>query len=159
MNEEYKKYLQNSRKNKVSEHFTVFEIVNSSTAIIKNIDNRPTTQIIKNATLLIKNVLEPIRIHFNSPVDINSIYRSPDLNKAVGGAVDKDGKPISQHCYGQAADFTVRGHSVEEVFLWVKNNLIFDQLIHEGTWVHVSFNPIKNRHQALRLINGKYIPA
>ena len=41
----------------------------------------------------------------------------------------------------------------------IKNNMIFDQLIQEGTWVHVSFNAIKNRHQALRLINGKYIPA
>lgn len=153
MNEEYKLFLQGARKKQISEHFTLFEICNSATALAKNIDNRPTAQVVTNATALIKNVLEPIRRHFNSPVIVNCIYRSPALNAEVKGV------KTSQHVTGQAADFTVQNHSVEEVFLFIKNNLIFDQVIQEGAWIHCSFNSIKNRRQALRLINGKYIPA
>ena len=157
--QDYLAYRKDAVKKKISEHFTMFEIINSDTAIAKKIDNRPTAQVVTNATALIKNVLEKVRIHFNSLVIVNSIYRSPDLNKAVGGAVDKNGKPKSQHCFGQAADITVKGHSIQEVFDYIKKNLIYDQLIHEGTWVHVSFSLVKNRKQSLRLVNGKYIAA
>lgn len=159
MNEEYKNFLQGARKKPISEHFTLFDVCNSSTALIKGIDNRPTAQVVTNATALIKNVLEKARGHFNSPVIVNCMYRCPTLNKAVGGATDKQGKPTSQHCYGQAADITVKGHSVKEVFDYIKKNLIFDQLINEGTWIHISFSLVKNRRQSLRLVNGKYIPA
>lgn len=152
MNEEYKAYLQNARKNKITEHFTMFDICNSSTAIAKNIDNRPTTQIVVNATALIKNVLEPTRTHFNSPLIVNCMYRSPNLNTAVGGVA------TSQHVKGQAADFIVKNHSIQETFDYIKHNLIFDQLIHEGTWVHVSFRVSPpNRREALIYKNGKYI--
>lgn len=151
MNQAYKDYLQNSRKNKISEHFTLFEVINSITALKLNIDNRPTAQVIKNATLLIKNVLEPIRTHFDSPITINCMYRCPNLNKAVGGVGN------SQHLYGQAADITVKNHSVQEVFDYIKNNLIFDQVIQEGTWVHVSFNPLHNRKESLLYKGGKYL--
>ncbi len=156
--QDYLDYRKTAKNKKISEHFTMFEIINSDTAISKKIDNRPTTQVVTNATALIKNVLEKVRIHFNSPVIVNSIYRSPDLNKAVGGAVDKNGKPKSQHCFGQAADITVKGHSVQEVFDYIKHNLIFDQIIFEGTWVHVSFRITPtNRREALIYKNGKYI--
>ena len=153
MNEEYKTYLQNARKNKITEYFTMFDICNSSTAIAKNIDNRPTTQIVVNATALIKNVLEPTRMHFNSPLIVNCMYRCHNLNIRVGGVA------TSQHVKGQAADITVQSHTVQEVFDYIKHNLIFDQLIHEGTGVHVSFSLVKNRKQALKLINGKYLSA
>lgn len=151
MNQNYKQYLQNAKKNKISEHFTVFEIVNSITALRLNIDNRPTTQVITNATLLIKNVLEPIRSHFNSPLIINCMFRCPALNHAVGGVT------TSQHIKGQAADITVKNHSVQEVFDYIRNNMIFDQVIQEGTWVHCSFNPVHNRKQSLLYKGGKYI--
>ena len=155
MNSEYKNFLQGAKKKPISEHFTLFDVCNSVTALAKNIDNRPTAQVVKNATLLIKNILEPLRNHFDAPLNVNCMYRSPALNKAVGGATN------SQHVAGQAADITVQGHTVEEVFQWIKNNLIFDQLILEysnnSKWVHVSFNAIKNRHQSLIYKNGKYI--
>ena len=161
--QDYLDYRKDATKKKISEHFTMFEIINSDTAIAKKIDNRPTAQVVTNATALIKNVLEKVRVHFNSPVTVNSIYRSPDLNKAVGGAVDKNGKPKSQHCFGQAADITVKNHSVQEVFDYIKGNLIYDQLILEESnnikWIHVSFSLVKNRKQSLKLVNGKYLPA
>ena len=153
MNEEYKNFLQGARKKTITTHFTMFDICNSSTAIAKNIDNRPTTQIVVNATALIKNVLEPTRIHFNSPLIVNCMYRSPQLNTAVGGVA------TSQHVKGQAADITVQNHTVQEVFDYIKHNLIFDQIIQEGTWVHCSFSLVHNRKESLKLVNGKYIPA
>lgn len=153
MNKEYKDFLQGAKKKKISEHFTLFDVCNSSTALLKNIDNRPTSQVVTNATALIKNVLEPIRNHFNTPVLVNCMYRCPELNKLVGGV------PTSQHCTGQAADIVIKGKTIEEVFNFVKNNLIYDQAIQEGSWLHISFNLVKNRKQALRFINGKYIAA
>ena len=48
-------------------------------------------------------VLETIRAHFGAPVVIQSAYRTPQHNAKVNGAAH------SQHCYGTAADITVRG--------------------------------------------------
>lgn len=48
-------------------------------------------------------VLQKIRDHFKKAVTINSAYRTPGKNKAVGGAT------YSQHLYGTAADITVKG--------------------------------------------------
>lgn len=151
--QDYLDYRKTAANKKITEHFTLFDIINSNTAIVKKIDNRPTTQIIANATLLIKNVLEPLRIHFNSPLNVNCMYRSTELNKAVGGVA------TSQHCTGQAADITIANHTIEEIFNYIKHSMIFDQVIQENTWIHVSFNPVHNRKQSLRLVNGKYIAA
>ena len=149
MNEEYKKFLQGGKKKPISQHYTVFDVCNSATAIAKNIDNRPTAQIVTNATALAKNVLEKIPYTLR----INCWLRNEALNKAVGGVA------TSQHKTGQAVDITPTKETVETVFQWIKKNLIYDQLIQEGTWIHVSFCLVKNRRQALRLVNGKYIPA
>jgi len=158
MNQNYKTYLQNSRKNKLTEHFTVFEVINSLTALKLNIDNRPTAQVISNAKLLCINVLEKVRLHFNKPIIVHSFYRSPDLNYAIGGVKPDLSKGIrgSQHMYGEAADITVQNHTVQEVFDYIRKNMIYDQVIQEGTWVHVSFNPVHNRRQALLYKGGKY---
>lgn len=55
------------------------------------------------------DVLEKIREHFDSPVIINSGYRTPKWNKEVGGASN------SYHCKGMAADIRVEGHTSKEV--------------------------------------------
>lgn len=54
-------------------------------------------------------VLEEIRVHFNSPVIINSGYRTPAWNTKVGGAGN------SYHCKGMAADIRVKGYTSKEV--------------------------------------------
>lgn len=54
-------------------------------------------------------VLQSIRDHFGAPITINSAYRTPQYNDKVGGAAQ------SQHCYGTAADITVKGVSVSKV--------------------------------------------
>ena len=50
-------------------------------------------------------VLESIRTHFGAPVVIHSGYRTPQYNAKVGGVAH------SQHCYGMAADISVKGQS------------------------------------------------
>ena len=148
--QDYLAYRKDGVKKKISEHFTMFDVVNSATAMTKKIDNRPTAQNITNATALAKNVLEKIPFAFR----INCWLRNATLNKAVGGV------PTSQHQSAQAIDITPTKNAIELVFQWIKKNLIYDQLIHEGTWIHVSFRITPtNRKQSLRLVNGKYIAA
>ena len=146
----YLEYLEKNKTVKISPHFTLKEICYSDTAIKYNIDNIPNEKIINNAKELCLNVLEKVRIHFNSPLKINCLYRGELVNKKVGGT------KLSQHLTGHAADFYVVGHTIQEVFDYIKNNLMFDQLIHEGTWIHVSFNAVRNRKQSLKLVNGEY---
>ena len=72
-NEEYKKFLQGAKKKPISEHFTLFEVCNSDTALKLNIDNRPTAQVVTNATALCKNVLEKVT---GTPVTLFSGVRT-----------------------------------------------------------------------------------
>lgn len=153
--QDYLAYRKDAVKKKISEHYSIFDVVNSATAIVKKIDNRPTVQNITNATALAKNVLEKIPFPFR----INCWLRNEALNKAVGGVMPNPKKKTlgSQHIYGQAIDITPTKDAIELVYQWIKKNLIYDQLIHEGTWIHVSFSLVKNRRQSLRLVSGKYI--
>ena len=151
--QDYLAYRKDAVKKKISEHYTIFDIVNSATAIAKKIDNRPTAQNITNATALAKNVLEKIPFGFR----VNCWLRNATLNKAVGGV------PTSQHQSAQAVDITPLKDSIELVFQWIKKNLIYDQLILEESnnlkWIHISFNIVHNRKQSLKYKNGKYISA
>lgn len=129
-------------------YFTIKELCASSTAQQKKINNEPTKEVIKNLELLVENILDPLRDMYEKPIIINSGYRSPELNKIVGGA------KTSQHVYGLAADIT--GGSVKEnKFLFnaiIGLELPFDQVIDEKnySWIHVSYS--KNpRNQILHL--------
>ncbi len=147
---------------KLSENFTLAEMVRSQTARRLNIDNTPTPEQIEFMRELCVNVLQPIRDEFG-PVRITSGLRVPDLNRAIGGS------SASQHCAlnGAAADIDF-GDTNAPVFNWICQNIIFDQLIWEfgdesnPDWIHVSYNYGKNRGQILRAVkrNGKtkYIP-
>ena len=59
-------------------------------------------------------VLQSIRSHFGTAVTINSGYRTPKYNAKVGGVAH------SQHCYGTAADITVRGQTPAEVAAYAR---------------------------------------
>ncbi len=132
---------------KIKLNFKISELIYSDTAIKNGIYNMPTAKELDCLLELITNILQPIREHFNCPVKVNSGYRNKKLNKLLGG-VDN-----SQHTLGQAADIIVPGQSIENVIKFIKNNLIFDQVINEhNRWVHVSYNPNgKNRGQALKI--------
>lgn len=130
-------------------HFTIEELCRSETARSRGIDNTPTEEVRKNLTALVGNVLDPLRDWYGKPIRVNSGYRCPALNKAVGGVAN------SQHLTGQAADIDVNDRAENRRLMkHIEDNLDFDQLIWEngGAWVHVSYRADgKNRRQVLRI--------
>ena len=137
----------------ISKHISYKEGVHSITAIRKGIDNEPNEEQLANMKLVANNVFEPLRVFINGPIKVNSFFRSPDLNKAIGGATK------SQHCKGQAIDIddTYGKATNAEMYWWIKENLDFDQMIWEfgnndnPDWVHVSYvSPDKNRNRCLK---------
>jgi uncharacterized protein YcbK (DUF882 family) len=129
-------------------YFTIAELCKSDTAVRKNIDNSPTSEIINNLEQLVRYILDPLREKYGKPIRVNGAYRCPELNKAVGGS------KTSQHMTGQAADITV-GTSEQNKRLFqliIDLDLPFDQLIDENKfkWIHVSYSP-RNRKQILHL--------
>lgn len=129
-------------------YFTIKELTKSLTADVKGIDNTPTPEIERNLTSLVDNILDPLRELYGKPITVNSGYRCPAVNKAVGGSATSD------HVKGFAADIT--GGSKEEnerLFNIIKHNFHFSQLIDEKnfSWVHVSYNPNNLKNQTLKL--------
>lgn len=129
-------------------HFTIEELCKSDVANKKKINNIPNSEIIENLEQLIVNILDPLREEYGKPIIVNSGYRCPELNKAVGGAKN------SHHLTGYAADITVGSPSKNKILfeLIQKLDLPFDQLIDEKkfSWVHVSYTP-NPRKQILHL--------
>ena len=149
-----------NRNEKLSEHFTLGELIRSSTAERKGIDNMPPDEIIPKLKRLCMEVLEPIRIHYGVPFRPNSGYRCEVLNKEIGGSSK------SQHCHGEAVDVEIPGVSNYDLALWIEENLDFDQLILEcyrsgepsSGWVHISLKSKadENRSIALTYSNRSY---
>ena len=123
----------------LTEHFTLEELTVSPTAKKLGLPNTPTAEHIENMRYCCEKILEPVRAKFG-PVTVNSSYRAPLVNKAVGGS------KTSQHVNGQAIDFEVKGVDNKTVADWVADNLEFDQVILEfytagdknSGWVHAS---------------------
>ncbi len=148
----------------ISKHISEKEATKSVTALRLGIDNTPNGDSISNMKLVAEMVFEPLRQWVGGPIKINSFYRSPALNEAIGGS------PKSQHCQGRAMDIDdVYGHKTnKDMFDWIKNNLDFDQMIYEfgneenPDWVHVSYvSEDKNRNRILKAVRDdgktKYI--
>jgi hypothetical protein len=133
----------------LSTNFTLEELTFSQTAARMGILNVPEPQHVTALQALCINVLQPLRDALGLPISVSSAYRSPALNRAVGGA------PDSQHLDGKAADLQCFSLSTAEFFKrTLALKLPFDQLIYEGgreaTWVHVSFDTARTRGVILR---------
>ena len=128
----------------ISKNITIEDLTSSQTAIRKNISNCPPPEALSSLKDLCDHILEPL-ISKGFKFTINSGYRSPQLNKAIGGAKD------SQHCKGQAVDLKPIGFTVEEFYQKIiKSGVPFDQIIQEfNSWVHVSYAP-QQRSSKLR---------
>jgi len=145
---------------KLSENFNLDEFTRSDKAKELSIENVPEPEHIEALSALVKNVLQPLRDYLGESIVINSGYRSKEVN-----AVTKGSSLTSQHCKGEAADIITTGYPMRDMFLYIKENLPFDQLIWEfgGKWVHVSHTEKgPNRKQALEshYVRGKvvYLP-
>jgi hypothetical protein len=137
----------------ISKHISDREGVYSTTAIRRGIDNTPSEEHLDNMKLLAEKIFEPLRKWVGGPIRINSFYRGPELNKAIGGSSK------SQHCKGQAMDIDDNGcHKTNaEMYAWIKDNVDFDQMIWEfgddknPNWVHISYvSPEENRNRCLK---------
>jgi len=133
----------------ISKNFSLNEFTDSITATNRKIDNTPTKESIVNITLLVENILQPIRYKFGKAIFVGSGFRTPKLNSAVGGS------DSSQHMTGEAADITA-GNPIDNKKLFdmiMASGLPFDQLIDEYDyqWVHVSYSKKRNRRQVLHI--------
>ena len=128
-------------------NFSISELIHSDNAINAGIDNTPSIEQIDNLLNLIFYVLQPIRDKLNKPMIITSGFRCPKVNFLAGG------KANSQHLEGKAADFIVKGMTVNQIINFiVRLNIEYDQLINEyDKWVHISFNKGHNRKQQLKI--------
>lgn len=137
---------------KISQYFTFDEFIDSQTAVRLGIDNHPYSINIELAIINTASRLDVVRALLGSPVLISSGYRSPELNKAIGGS------PTSNHLTGEAVDFTCPLYGTpQDVFKRIRESSVqFDQLILEfGRWVHIGFGP-KNRGQVLTYDGNTY---
>jgi len=134
---------------KISKHISYSEATHSEHAKKYNIANKPKAQDIENMETIAKEVFEPLREWVKAPIRVNSMFRSLELNKGIGGSA------TSSHMTGNAIDITSMGGKTNlEMFHYIKDKLEFDQLIWEyGTepqWLHVSYvNKKDNRNQVL----------
>jgi len=142
-----------NKSEKLSAHFTLGELIKSETAERKGIDNTPPDHLLPKLQRLCKELLEPIRMHYGKPFRPNSGYRSPELNKEIGGSA------TSQHCKAEAVDIEIAGISNYDLAVWINDNLEFDQVIlecyHSGEpnsgWVHVSLKDKGKINRAIAL--------
>ena len=118
---------------KLTPNFTLEELTHSETAVRLGLDNTPSKDVEANLVRLAR-MLEDVRKVLGRPIMVNSAYRSPQVNVAVGS------KPTSQHCIGCAADIKVPGLTPDNIVKEIlKTNIEFDQLIREfDSWVHIS---------------------
>lgn len=141
----------------ISKHIDINEATYSPTASNKGIRNTPNELALSCMQKVATRCFEPVRVWYNKPIKINSFYRSPELNKAIGGSSN------SQHCFGEAIDMDA-GEDNYKLFNWIKNHVAFDQLIWEfgndsnPDWIHISYTERRpNRQMILKAYkeNGK----
>ena len=136
---------------KLSPNFTLAELTHSETAERLGLDNTPDEKVKANLVRLAR-ILEEVRRVLGRPIMVNSAYRSPAVNKAIGS------KPTSQHCIGCAADIRVPGLTPNDIVKEIiKTNIEYDQLIREfDSWVHISIpNKLNDKPRKQALIIDK----
>ena len=148
----------------LSPNFSLHEMTKSETALRMGFDNTPGETETENLRALCENVLQKVRDHYGKGVKVNSAYRSPESNAAVGGSKTSD------HCKGMAADIEIPGVANAELAQWIMDNLEYTQLILEfytpgipdSGWVHVSYDPnnLKKQELTATKVAGKttYLP-
>ena len=135
------------------QHFTIQELSASATAERLAIDNTPPRAAQRMLTILVEQLLDPIRRRYGAPIIVTSGYRCPALNTAVGGVAN------SHHMVGCAADITTG--SVENntmlfaliIDMQTTHAIRFTQLIAEKDyrWLHISYVPGMLRNQIINV--------
>lgn len=131
---------------KLTNNFTLEEMSHSNTAKARGLENKPNPNQVDNLFKLCVRLLQPLRDIYKEPFVISSGFRSPEVNKAVGGV------PTSQHMKGQAADVSVK-EPRKLLAALLSSGLDFDQAIlyqdGRNNFLHLSYNSGHNRKQVL----------
>lgn len=131
-------------------NFTLAQLTQSEYALRHSLDNTPSPTTLERLQETAKQMEVVRSLLGNNSIHVNSAYRSPTVNSAIGGS------PTSAHCLGYAVDFTCGGFGTPyKIVEHLKaSDLKYDQLIYEGTWVHISFDT-RYRQQTLTAIFNK----
>jgi hypothetical protein len=134
---------------KLTAHFALEELACTQH---REIDNRPPPEVVATLRLTAARMEEVRRLLGARTISVSSGYRCPVLNHAVGGA------RTSAHLSGHAVDFNCYGFGPPEAVCRAiaGSTLAFDQLIEEGTWVHLSFDPRMRRQVLTKRPEGGY---
>lgn len=146
---------------KLSENFSLSELIKSGFADRYEIDNTPTPEVLEYIKKLVTEILQPIRDEFGEPIIVSSCYRNKRVNDGVGGAKNSD------HLYGCAADIRTVSDK------WADNKRLYDCIIRmkdEGklkcrqiiweygkkrlgpSWIHLSINNQYNSYKDNQLV-------
>lgn len=132
---------------RLTKNFTLDELCVTSTGL----PNRPDAQQTEKLLYLAWYILQPVRDRFGA-IRITSGYRSPEVNRAIGGSMS------SQHVLGEAADIQVPGADLREVYVWMRDNLRYGQLIYESRdgkeWIHVSLPRVGKKNMMVGMFDG-----
>lgn len=131
----------------LSPHFTLEEMTFSQTAARRGLDNRPPPEVLERLRITAARMEGVRRALGEKAIRVSSGYRSPALNKVIGGS------DTSAHTLGWAVDFTCAGFGtpLEVARALAASGIPFDQLIHEfDSWVHISIDP-RGRQQLLTI--------
>jgi len=139
---------------KISKYCSYSEATKSDTAIRLGINNEPNFEHLQNMQSVANKIFDVVREEIGEPLKVSSFFRNEALNRAIGGASS------SQHTLGEAIDIDSENDQYNaEIFHFIKDNLVFDQLIWEfgdeenPSWVHVSLKRIgTNRGQVLKAV-------
>jgi hypothetical protein len=145
---------------KLSDHFELQEFTKTSYTEFQTAQDEEVKPYISTLKMLCLYILEPVRLFYGKPVVISSGFRGKTLNAKIGGVAN------SQHCSGQAADFTVKGIPNEDIIKDINNgklSIYFGQCIHETIngkdWIHISlgypYRLDKPNMQMLKTSDGK----
>jgi hypothetical protein len=131
----------------ISEHFTLEELTFSEAAARLGLDNTPSPIVGANLKLVAASMEETRTLLGGKPIVVHSGYRSPQVNKAVGGV------PTSAHMKGLACDFVCPafGTPAEVTSVILKSDVDYDHLILEYGWIHVGLaqEGLLSRREAL----------
>lgn len=133
---------------KLTEHFTLDELCATTTGL----PNIPGAEEQRRLLFVASFLLQPIRTRFGR-LDVTSAFRSPPVNRAVGGS------PTSQHPQAEAADFIPASSPIVLVYEWARQNLVYGQIILEKKagkrWIHISLPRLNGQNMQALVFDGR----
>lgn len=146
----------------LSKNFTLGELTHSNKAVALGLSNEATPEIVE-ALCSVAAMLENVREHLSAvagrpiPITVTSGYRSPELNKAVGGVTSSD------HVRGMAADIVAPAfgtpYAIACELAEHLDGMCIGQMIVEGVngkrWLHLSTaSPVRSINRVLTITDA-----